>query len=154
MEFLALTGQRREEVAQLKWDELDEKTRTWTIPGSRTKNKKAHIVHLSTPAWNVIEACSGEPYVFGTATGKRFHASEEKSTPSTSCAGSLVGDYMICDARLFRVWRDWAFPRMSPTRSSTIKRGRFLEWRPFIRGTTFWLSARRRWIVGAGTSVK
>ena len=24
------------------------------------------------PAWKVIEACSGEPYVFGTATGKRF----------------------------------------------------------------------------------
>ena len=72
VEFLALTGQRREEVAQLKWDELDEKTRTWTIPGSRTKNKKAHIVHLSTPAWNVIDACSGEPYVFGTARGKRF----------------------------------------------------------------------------------
>ena len=72
VEFLALTGQRQEEVAQLKWDELDEKTRTWTIPGSRTKNKKAHIVHLSEPAWKVIEACSGQPYVFGTATGKRF----------------------------------------------------------------------------------
>ena len=72
VEFLALTGQRREEVAQLKWDELDEKTRTWTIPGSRTKNKKAHIVHLAEPAWKVIEACSGQPYVFGTATGKRF----------------------------------------------------------------------------------
>ena len=72
VEFLALTGQRREEVAQLKWDELDEKTRTWTIPGSRTKNKKAHIVHLAKPAWKVIEACSGQPYVFGTATGKRF----------------------------------------------------------------------------------
>jgi integrase len=72
VEFLALTGQRREEVAQLKWDELDEKTRTWTIPSSRTKNKKAHIVHLSEPAWNVIEACSGQPYVFGTATGKRY----------------------------------------------------------------------------------
>jgi integrase len=72
VEFLALTGQRREEVAQLKWDELDEKARTWTIPGSRTKNKKAHIVHLAKPAWKVIEACSGQPYVFGTATGKRF----------------------------------------------------------------------------------
>ncbi len=35
VEFLALTGQRREEVAQLKWDELDEQARTWTIPGSR-----------------------------------------------------------------------------------------------------------------------
>src|ERR1700751_3380770 len=72
VELLALTGQRREEVAQLKWDELDDQTRTWTIPGSRTKNKKSHIVHLSESAWKVIEACSGEPYVFGTVTGKRF----------------------------------------------------------------------------------
>ncbi len=72
VEFLALTGQRREEVAQIKWDELDEKTRTWTIPGSRTKNKKAHIVHLSEPAWKVIQARSGGPHVFGTDRGKRF----------------------------------------------------------------------------------
>jgi integrase len=40
VEFLALTGQRREEVAQLKREELDEKARTWTIPSLRTKNKK------------------------------------------------------------------------------------------------------------------
>jgi integrase len=75
VEFLALTGQRREEVAQLKWEELDEKTRTWTIPASRTKNKRAHIVHISEPAWKVIEAClGGAPYVLGTATGKRFQS--------------------------------------------------------------------------------
>jgi integrase len=54
VELLALTGQRRQEVSKLKWDELDEKSRTWSIPGSRTKNKKAHIVHLSEPAWQVI----------------------------------------------------------------------------------------------------
>ena len=40
VEFLALTGQRREKVAQLKWDELDEKTRSWSIPGSRTRTKR------------------------------------------------------------------------------------------------------------------
>ena len=40
VEFLALTGQRREEVAQLKWDELDEETRSWSIPGSRTRTKR------------------------------------------------------------------------------------------------------------------
>ena len=72
VEFLALTGQRREEAAQLTWEEINEKARTWTIPGSRTKNKRAHIVHLSEPAWKVIQACSGEPYVFCTARGNRF----------------------------------------------------------------------------------
>ncbi len=72
VEFLALTGQRREEVAQLRWDELDENARTWTIPGSRTKNKKAHIVHLSEPAWKAIPKSSGGEFAFGTASGKHF----------------------------------------------------------------------------------
>jgi integrase len=44
VELLALTGQRRQEVCKLKWDELDEKSRTWSIPASRTKNKKAPLV--------------------------------------------------------------------------------------------------------------
>jgi integrase len=94
VEFLALTGQRREEVAQLKWDKLDEKTRTWTIPSSRTKNKRAHIVHLSEPAWNVIEACSGQPYVFGPRRESDTRYSVGESAPSTYFAESVVGDFM------------------------------------------------------------
>ena len=74
VELLALTGQRREEVTQLRRDELDEKARTWSIPGSRTKNKKAHIVHLSEPAWDVIERSPGVDLIFGTSSGKRFQA--------------------------------------------------------------------------------
>ncbi len=86
VEFLVLTGQRREEVAQLRWDELDEQARTWTIPGSRTKNKKAHIVHLSEPAWKVIPKSSGGEFVFATASGKHFqgfgHAKPELDNQS------------------------------------------------------------------------
>ena len=44
------TGQRREEVAQLTWDEFDLASQTWTLPSSRTKNGKPHIVHLSHEA--------------------------------------------------------------------------------------------------------
>src|SRR5215470_4896307 len=54
VEFLALTGQRREEVAGLKWDELDLGRRVWTLPKSRTKNAKAHLVHLSEQAMAVL----------------------------------------------------------------------------------------------------
>ena len=72
VEFLALTGQRREEVAKLRWSELDEQARTWTIPSSRTKNKKAHIVHLSEPAWRVIPQRSEGELVFETSRGKHF----------------------------------------------------------------------------------
>jgi integrase len=74
VEFLALTGQRREEVAQLKRDELDEKARTWTIPALRTKNKKGHIVHLSEATWRVVAGIPEGELVFGTSRGKRFQA--------------------------------------------------------------------------------
>ena len=47
VELLALTGQRREEVAGLELEELDLAQRVWTIPKSRTKIAKAHVVHLS-----------------------------------------------------------------------------------------------------------
>src|SRR3954467_1019106 len=55
VELLALTGQRREEVACLHWEELDLVQRIWTIPKARTKNAKAHIVHLSRQALTVLE---------------------------------------------------------------------------------------------------
>jgi integrase len=54
VELLALTGQRREEVARLHWDEIDSLRRTWTIPKSRTKNAKGHEVHLSVPSMAVL----------------------------------------------------------------------------------------------------
>jgi len=54
VELLALTGQRREEVAQMTWDELDLAGQSWTLPASRTKNGKPHIVHLSKEAVAVL----------------------------------------------------------------------------------------------------
>jgi integrase len=56
VEILALTGQRREEVAQMVWDEIDFGSQTWTLAGSRTKNGKPHIVHLSEPCIKLIES--------------------------------------------------------------------------------------------------
>jgi integrase len=58
VELLALTGQRREEVAQLTWDELDLARQLWTIPAARTKNAKPHILHLSKQS---VEVLTGVP---------------------------------------------------------------------------------------------
>src|SRR5215203_2738078 len=38
VELLALTAQRRMEVARMTWDEVDLDNCLWTLPGSRTKN--------------------------------------------------------------------------------------------------------------------
>jgi integrase len=73
VEFLALTGQRREEVARMKWNELDLAQRVWTIPKSRTKNAKEHVVHLSEQSIAVLKrADKKEPFVFSLLGAKPF----------------------------------------------------------------------------------
>jgi integrase len=73
VELLALTGQRREEVARLQWEELDLARRIWTIPKSRTKNAKAHVVHLSEKSLAVLtRADRNSPLVFSLLGTKPF----------------------------------------------------------------------------------
>ena len=73
VELLALTGQRREEVARLAWEELDFGRRIWTIPKERTKNAKPHVVHLSDEAIAVLERRQKHgAHVFAFPRGKSF----------------------------------------------------------------------------------
>jgi integrase len=63
-----LTGQRVGEVAGMRLLELNLGARTWSLPGSRTKNKHPHLVPLSDLAVGIIReaiADAGEsPFVF------------------------------------------------------------------------------------------
>jgi integrase len=73
VEMLVLTGQRREEVAQMVGDEIDFNSRTWTLPGSRTKNGKPHIVHLSEACIKLIKRASRSgSYVFSISGARPF----------------------------------------------------------------------------------
>jgi integrase len=54
--MLLLTGCRRSEVAEMRWDEIDTDRRVWTLPAARSKNKKAHAVPLVPCAWEIISA--------------------------------------------------------------------------------------------------
>ena len=74
VELLALTGQRREEVAQMAWDELDIGRPIWTLPKSRTKNGKQHVVHLSEQAIAVLNRVQKKgPFVFSILGTRPFH---------------------------------------------------------------------------------
>jgi integrase len=68
--LLCLTGCRREEVGGLRWAEIsDDKI---TLPAQRTKNKREHVIPLSTAAQAIIDAQPrrvGREYVFGRGTG-------------------------------------------------------------------------------------
>jgi integrase len=68
LKIMLLTGQRRSEVAGMRWDELNEQGE-WHLPKERTKNKLPHIVPLSRTALELIERQPRiGPHVF-TTTG-------------------------------------------------------------------------------------
>lgn len=64
--LLVLTAQRRSEVAGMRADEIDLDARRWTIPVARSKNAKAHIVHLSPPALAEIARRPASGLLFST----------------------------------------------------------------------------------------
>ncbi len=71
IKLLALLGQRADEMASLQWSEISDDT--ITLPSSRTKKKREHVIPLSGPALAILEAQprrangDGVPrdYVFG-----------------------------------------------------------------------------------------
>lgn len=65
-QLLILTAQRRGEVAQMQWPQLDFANRVWTIPAHVAKNKREHVLPLSDLAIEVLERVPrlNETYVF------------------------------------------------------------------------------------------
>jgi integrase len=53
--LLLATAQRRGELANMRWSELDLEARTWLIPAERAKNGKPHVVHLSDFALSLLD---------------------------------------------------------------------------------------------------
>ncbi len=70
IQMLILTAQRRNEVSEMTWNELDLNNDIWTIPGSRTKNEKPHFVHLSEQASAVLSSVLNVGAFTFTSNGK------------------------------------------------------------------------------------
>ena len=65
--LLILTGARREEISQLRWNEIDLENGIISLPPSRTKNRRPHIIPLSQPALAILRARkqNGREPIFG-----------------------------------------------------------------------------------------
>jgi integrase len=82
---LALTGQRRNEVAKAKWSEIDLREKLWTIPAERMKAGAAHEVPLSNDVVTLLKSLPrgrGGDFVFSQSDGvrpvARFSAEKKK----------------------------------------------------------------------------
>lgn len=67
--MLLATAQRRSEVANMRWSEIDLETRTWTLPAERSKNGEANAVPLNAIAVQMLKEMprfEGSDLVFTT----------------------------------------------------------------------------------------
>ena len=69
VKLLLMTRQRRSEVANMRWDEVD--NGVWTIPATKTKNKQEHEVPLPPAAIHLLEGIPNTgDYVFMSGRSK------------------------------------------------------------------------------------
>jgi integrase len=74
LEFLILTASRSGEARGATWSEIDLSAKTWTIPASRMKAGKGHLVPLSNRAIALIESLprfEGSEYLFPSSRTSR-----------------------------------------------------------------------------------
>lgn len=92
--LLLLTGQRRDEVAKLRWAEIC-RPDLWTIPKERTKNGIAHDVPLSSAAQEVITAL---PRIVGKP-GYLFTTNGQSAASGYSHAKERLDKFMLAVAQ-------------------------------------------------------
>jgi len=94
---LMLTGQRREEIGGLRWDEVRDDM--IVLSGTRTKNKQAHVIPLCDPAQAFIAAQprAGE-FVFGKPFVSWSHGKRQLDARLTA-AGVPLAPWTVHDLR-------------------------------------------------------
>ncbi len=93
LRFLLVTCQRKSEVIEVEWSEIDFKTKWWTIPAGKTKNKQTHRVPLTPMAINIlneIKQVTGEyQFVFASPVGATKR-NPNRQVGASSILGSSV----------------------------------------------------------------
>lgn len=69
-QMLLLTAQRRREVSQAQWSDLNLKTKLWTIAQEQTKSNRSHEVPLSSAVIDILKPNkASKGYIFTTTKG-------------------------------------------------------------------------------------
>ncbi len=102
--LLTLTGQRRDEVGDMTWAEVDLGAALWTIPKERTKNGLAHDIPLSRPAVEILSSVprrEGRQLVFGEGRGgfSGWSQSKRRLDARIAAIGAKVRPWRLHDLR-------------------------------------------------------
>jgi len=99
--LLLLTGQRREEIGGLRWDEVNFDKRQIELPEGRTKNGRAHIIPLSDQALAILKSVPvrhARKYLFGHGSGP-FSGFSKCKERLDARLGKQVAPWVVHDLR-------------------------------------------------------
>jgi integrase len=100
--MLLLTGQRRGEIAELSWQEIDFERGLIVLPSSRTKNAREHAVPMSASVRAILDARTriyGRDLVFGVRGIGRFGFGKCKARLDKALAGAGMKEWVVHDLR-------------------------------------------------------
>jgi integrase len=92
--FLILLGQRRTEVASMKWADIDLQARAWNLPAEQTKMGRARVLPLPGAVVAKLEAMprlSGSDFVFGSKL-TAFDKAKKRLDQSSGVSGWRLHD--------------------------------------------------------------
>jgi integrase len=104
LELTILTALRRDEARGARWEEFDLQAKTWTVPATRMKNRKPHVVPLSDRCMEIVDSL---PHVSGNAHVFAGRGSE----PLSEMGVRRLMEDMLPDFTLHGMrssFRDWA----------------------------------------------
>jgi integrase len=117
IKLMALLGHRENEIARMRWAELDLGGKVWTLSANRTKNNEPHTLPLPDAAVAILEKLpkikSGEGFVFIGRKGK---------PPTAFSHAKIRTDNAIAAANNNKPIPDWVFHDLRRTMVSGMAR--------------------------------
>lgn len=90
--LLILTGQRRDEVEGIHWDEINAPAALWRLPAARMKAGRSHAVPLSSPALYLLcGGCIGAR-AFGGRPFRSWSTAKAKLDKASNTTGWVLHD--------------------------------------------------------------
>jgi hypothetical protein len=105
VELLALTGQRREEVTQLRRNELDEKARTWSIPVLERRTRRRTSCISRNPRGDWSQGTLRATWSLGLQEENAFRRLPKENARSINDVELRDGGCTICGEQSFQGWR-------------------------------------------------
>ena len=103
MKLMVLTGQRRTEVASMRWADIDLDAGTWLLSSGDTKSARAHLVPLSPQAIDILKASPQlGPYVWssdGETHIKGYSKAKLKLDTLLTASGTELKPWRLHDLR-------------------------------------------------------